>query len=322
VGSRRTTAFTAAAVLSLTACTGGSGAPSAPPTTRAAAGWPVEIDSAAVGMAISEQGLIVVTPGFSKFPPQIYRFGLDGAVQARQSVAGNPNGLGLGPAGGVWIPAITHPDMASGTGLQVLDPGSLGIRQEVKLPGTPLAVAFVGSQAWVSTTAGIKVLDTGTLHTVRSIPQAGSAYSLVADPAGRVVIAVQSAAVEALDARTGRRLARLPIAASGSITAAPAGGGLWVGWPDNGEFRLRRFELPALRPGPAGPTLGVRGASLAGTPTALWVADHSGRLLCLDPASGKVRTTRSMPSDAAVTADDHYVFVGGAQRVDRADADC
>ncbi|MEN3360234.1 MAG: PQQ-like domain [Mycobacteriales bacterium] len=321
MASARTATFAVAAVLSLAACTGGAAAPAAPATT-AATRWPVEIDSAAVGMAISSQGLIVVTPGFSKFPPQVYRFGLDGTVRARQGVAGNPNGLGLGPGEGVWIPAITHPDMASGTGLQVLDPGSLGVRREVRLPATPMAVAFVGSQAWVSTVAAIEVLDARTLRTVRTVPLQGTVYSLVADPAGRVVVAVQAAAVVALDARTGHLLARLPIAASGSITAVSAGGGLWLGWPDNGDFRLRRYDLPTLRPGPAGPTLGVRGAALAGTPAALWVADHSGRLLCLDPASGAVRSTRSVPSDAAIAANDRYVFVGGLHLVSRADADC
>jgi hypothetical protein len=315
----RVPAFAVAAVLGLAACTGGS---AEPPAAAPAARWPVEIDSAAVGLAISGKGLIVVTPGFTKFPPLVYRFGLDGALQARQSVAGNPNGLGLAPDGGVWIPAVSHPDMASGTGIQVLDPSSLGVRHEVELPATPLAVAFAGSQAWVGTAKGIEVLDARTLRTVRSLPPTGAVYLLVADPAGRVVVAVRANAVESFDARTGRRLARRPIAASGSITAVSAGGGLWLGWPDNGDFRLRRFDLPALRPGPAGPTLGVRGAALTGTPTALWVADHSGRLLCLDPTSGAVRSNRKVPNDAATVADDRYVFVGGSHLVDRVDAAC
>jgi outer membrane protein assembly factor BamB len=327
VAARRVAASGVAAIalaagLGLAACTGGSAAPAAAPAPSPARHWPVEIDSAAIGLEISRQGLIVVTPGFTKFPPQVYRFGLDGVRQARQGVAGNPNGLGLAPDGGVWIPAITHPDMASGTGIQLLDPDSLRVRREVRLPAPPLAVAFVGGQAWVGTAAGIKVLDARTLRTVRSLPQAGAVYGLRADPAGRVVLAVQAAAVESLDARTGRRLARRPIEASGTITAVPAGGGVWIGWPDNGSYRLRRFDLPTLRPGPAGPTLGVRGAALAGTPTAVWVADHAGRLLCLDPTSGAVRSDRKVPNDAAVAADDRYVFVGGSHLVDRVDATC
>jgi outer membrane protein assembly factor BamB len=212
--------------------------------------------------------------------------------------------------------------MASGTGIQVLDPASLRPRRQVALPTPPLSVGFVGDQAWVGLSSGIAVLDARRLTPVHTVPLGTSVYGVIPDPADGVVVAVEGSAVESLDARTGRRVARRPVDAVGSLYATLAGGGLWLGWPVDGGTRLRRFDLPALRSGPTGPQLGVRGAALAGTPTAVWVADHSGRLLCLDPRTGAVRSNRPVPNEAAVAATDRYVFIGDSHRVQRVDASC
>lgn len=311
----------AATCLAAAGCSAAHPAPSGG-ASPAAAGWPVGIDSTAVDISVTSQGVIAVTPGFTKFPPQVYRFGIEGGEQARQGVDGSPNDLGVGPDGAVWIAATSHPDMASGTGIQVLDPATLRPRREVALPAPPLSVGFVGDEAWVGMSSGIEVLDARRLTPKRTLPLRTGVYGVVADPADGVVVAVEGSAVESLDARTGRRLAQRPFDAVGSLYAVLAGGGLWVGWPVDGGTRLRRFDLPALRSGPSGPDLGVRGAALAGTANAVWVADHGGRLLCLDPATGTVRSNRPLPSVAAVAATDRYVFVGDSQRVERADASC
>lgn len=85
---------------------------------------------------------------------------------------------------------------------------------------------------------------------------------------------------------------------------------------------LRRVDPRTLRPVAAGPRLGSRGVALAGTPSALWVADHGGRLLCLDPHTGAVGSSRQVPNDAAVAADDRYVYLGGSPVITRVPASC
>jgi sugar lactone lactonase YvrE len=266
--------------------------------------------------------VVVTTPGYTKFPPQIYRFGPDGARQAMQSVAGNPNGLVSGPDGSLWIPAVTHPDMRTGTGMQVLDPVSLHLRREVQLPATPFAVAFRGTEAWVGTATGIEVLTERAAAPVRSVRLGAPVYALVAEPSGRYVLAVLEDGLTVVDAGTGRAVATRRLGNNGSIAATVAGGAVWIAYPAPGAGKLERLDLPSLRPARTGPALTELGVSLAGTPDRLWVADHGGHLLCVDPATGATRTDREVHNQAALAADRSYVYLGDVQKVTRVPATC
>jgi outer membrane protein assembly factor BamB len=321
MGVRRLAAA-AAAALALTACSAGTPAPPTSTQPRIAPSWPVGIDSSAVGLALASGGVVVTTPGYTKFPPQIYRFGPDGGRQAMQSVAGNPNGLVVGPDGSLWVPAVTHPDMQTGTGMQVLDPVSLHLRREVRLPATPFAVAFRGGEAWVGTATGLEVLTERRATPVRSIRLGAPVYAVVVEPTGRYVLAVLEDGLTVVDGRTGTALARRKLGNNGSIAATVAGGAVWIGYPAAGAGKLERLALPSLAPARTGPALTELGVSLAGTAARLWVADHGGHLLCVDPATGAVHSDREVHNQAAVAADQSAVYVGDVQKVTRVAATC
>jgi DNA-binding beta-propeller fold protein YncE len=157
---------------------------------------------------------------------------------------------------------------------------------------------------------------------VRSIRLGAPVYALVVEPAGRYVLAVLEDGLTVLDAATGKRLATRKVGNTGSIAATLAGGAAWVAYPVAGAGKLQRIDLPSLRPSRAGPTLTELGVSLFGTADRLWVADHGGHLLCVDPATGAARTDREVHNQAAIAADRTYVYVGDVQKVTRVPAAC
>jgi hypothetical protein len=318
----RILAAAAATGVLLVACSGGDPSPPRPTPPKVAPTWPVGIDSSAVGLALASGGVVVTSPGYTKFPPVIYRFGPDGARQALQSVAGNPNGLVVGPDGGLWVPAVTHPDMQTGTGMQVLDPVSLHLRREVRLPATPFSIAFRGTEAWVGTATGLEVLAERRATPVRSVRLGVPVYAVVVEPGGRYVLAVLEDGLSVVDASTGRPVATRKLGNNGSIAATLAGGAVWIAYPAPGGGKLQRLDLPSLRPTRTGPALTELGVSLAGTADRLWVADHGGRLLCVDPASGAARSDREVHNQAAIAADGSYVYLGDVQKVTRVAASC
>jgi DNA-binding beta-propeller fold protein YncE len=316
--------------LALPACTadspaGPAGSPSAAPgaSPSAAAGWPVELDSSAIALAATPSGLIAVTPGSSRFPPQVHRFDPTGARVARQAAVGMPNGLAIAADGAAWVPAVRHPDMQTGTGVPVFDPTSLRPRGEIDIGTDPFSVAFPPGQAWIGARGRIYVVDPVTRAPRRSLPLPGTAYQLVAAPAAGTVVVVLSDGLVALDARTGRLLARRAVASDGTIAAAVAGDALWVAWPAGGATVLRRFDPRTLRRGPAGPGFGAAGVAVAAGGRVLWVADRaSGTVRCVDPASGAVRATRPLRNTGAVAADERWVYAADGVLVRRVQAGC
>jgi hypothetical protein len=318
------TAIVAFAIL--VACTSSPAGPAptgSKPAASLAAAWPVELDATAIGLAAVDDGVIAVTPAGTRFPPQIYRFDASGRQVAQQTQVGNPNALAIAPDGTAWVAAVRHPDMASGTGVAVLDPVTLRVRRELNLSAQPFSVAFAGAEAWIGTSRGIEVVDVPTGFSRRTVRTSGPAYGLVAAPARRVVVAVGSSMLESLGVPTGRRLARRTLAATGTIAATLAGGRLWAAWPVDDGSVLGAFDPVTLRQLIAPFRLGAATAAVTGTEFALWAADRAGRrLLCLDPTSGTVRATRTVPNDAALAADERYVYVADHMKVARLPADC
>ncbi|HEX6756397.1 MAG TPA: hypothetical protein VF109_10690 [Mycobacteriales bacterium] len=292
-----------------------------PPAATPRDGWPVGVDSEAIGLAATPAGLIVVTAASTRHPPQVHRYDADGRQAARQAAVGNPNGLAVDPSGAAWVPATRHPDMTSGTGVPVLDPVSLRPRREIDAGGEPLTVAFPGDAAWIGLRNRIRVVDRATGRGVRTLPIPGTAYQLV--PAGAVVDAVLDGALLALDARTGRVLARRAVDSAGSLNAALAGGTLWVGWLDEGRTRLAGFDPRTLAPARTGPMFGAEGVTLAAAGPRLWIADHdAGTLSCLDPSTGAVRTTVKVPNSSALAVDDRWAYLADDGLVRRVPAAC
>jgi sugar lactone lactonase YvrE len=299
-------------------CSGGSPAPA--PSPAAPTGWPVELEAEALGMAATDQGLIVVTSGTSRHPPQVHRFTADGKQAARQAAVGNPNGLAVDPSGAAWVPAVRHPDMVSGTGVPVLDPVSLQPRREINSGGEPLSVAFVGDEAWIGMRGRIAGVDRRTGRALRTIPIQGTAYELVA--AGSAVAVLGDRSLLSLDARTGRRLAFRDLDDAGSLGGVLAGGALWVSYLDDGQAKLRRFDPRTLAPLGDGPVFGNRDVALSGGDV-LWVADHEkGTLTCLDPATGRVRATVRAANSSALATDGTWAYLADGGRVNRVAARC
>ena len=313
----------AAAVLLLALLAGCGGETPAPaPSPPAGTGWPIGVDSEAIGLAAAPDGLIVVSAASSRHPPQVQRFDATGRPVARPAAVGNPNTLALDPEGAAWMPAVRHPDMVSGTGVPVLDPVSLRPRREIDAGGEPLSVAFVGTDAWIGMRGRIAVIDRRTGQVRRTLPIAGTAYDLVA--AGATVAVLLDRALLALDARTGRRVASRDLDdAGGSLGGALAAGALWVSYlDDDGQARLRRLDPRTLAPLGEGPVFGNRDVALAGGDV-LWVADHEkGTLTCLDPANGRVRSTVRVPNTSALAVDGQWAYLADSGKVNRVAARC
>lgn len=319
----RTARATSAAALLVVLVAGcaGTGTPSPAPSTSPAGGWPVGVDSEAIGLAATPGGLIVVSAASTRHQPQVQRFDAGGRQVARQSAVGNPNALAVDPDGAAWVPATRHPDMTTGTGVPVLDPVTLRPRREIDAGGDPLSVAFLGDTAWIGLRGRVQVVDRRTGRAVREVPIAGTAYGLV--PAGGVVDVVLDGALLAVDARTGRQLARRPVDSSGSLTAVLAGGGLWVAAPGDGRTRLTRFDPRTLAPAGAGPVFGDRGVALAPAGAVLWVADHgAGTLSCVEAANGTARTSYRVPNSAALATDGRWAYLADKGAVRRVAISC
>jgi outer membrane protein assembly factor BamB len=319
--ARKVTA--ALAVLAAVAgCTGG--APAAPAGRADGGGWPVEVSSTAVGLAARDGYLYAVTTPGERFPSLVYRFDAAGRQVARQTVGGMPSGLAVAPDGTPWLSSVNHPDVPGRPAVELLDPARVTVRHQIDPGGAPGGIGYLRNEAWVATSRGLLVLDATTGARRRAAAVSARAFGVLARPDWAAVVAVEDGALESVHAGTGRPIARRPIEAGGGLTAVAAGTGAWVGWPGtDGSTSLRRFAVPGLRPGPFGPRLGDRGVALAATDAALWVADReSGRLLCLDPATGAVRSSRDVPNEGALAADDTYVYVADGGRIARVGADC
>ncbi len=287
-------------------------------------GWPVEISSTAVGLAARDGFLYAVTTPGERFPSLVYRFDAAGRQVARQTVGGMPSGLALAPDGTPWLSSVNHPDVPSRPAVELLDPARVTVRRQVDPGAAPGGIGYLRNEAWVATSRGLLVLDATTGARRRTAAVSARAFGVLARPDWAAVVAVEDGALESVQAGTGRPIARRAIEAGGGLTAVAAGTGAWVAWPaSDGSTSLRRFTVPGLRPGPSGPRLGDRGVALAATDTALWVADRaSGRLLCLDPVTGAVRSSRDVPNNGALAADDTYLYVADGGRIARVGADC
>lgn len=231
-------------------------------------------------------------------------------------------------SGYLWVNGAS----ASRPQLYEVDPKSLRIIRSIKFPKGPTPYPFLAVTAgperslWVGTSNMLHRIDVASGRVLTSMPApAGLAVGyLDIDPVGRHLYAsmahvdakggLSGGAVFEYDARSGRKLAE---ADSGLITYSVAGagltavpGGVWASFRTGMlglTIHLRQRDLAEMAPpgkkvalSPANTLFHwPMSASTFYAGGALWVANESGIIACLDPQTAKVRASERIPPDEA-----------------------
>ncbi len=173
------------AALLVAGCSG-SGDDEPGPAPAAPQRWTVELGTAPTLLAVVDDAVLAASYGNGVGGSQVYRVDrATGRLVAQRTVAGQPNGLAVGPDGALWLATLRLPDQVSGTGLQVLDPVSLATRRTLPVEGVPLSVAFVGEALWIGDERGVHQVDPADGAVLRTVPTAHPATRLRRWPAGR-----------------------------------------------------------------------------------------------------------------------------------------
>lgn len=252
-------------------------------------------------------------------------------------------------AGRLWIygAARTQP------GVIEVDPRTLRRIRSISLPQAPTVNPWIAVTAgpadslWIGTSRALLRISatTGTTLVQLAAPPRLAVGDLAVDPSGRhlyvsmahiVKGGVEGGTVLEYNARTGRTLARSSArllndsVAGAALTAVP--GGVWASFRTGMlglTIHLREHDLAMIAP----PGLSV--ASLLANGVfhwpmsattiygggALWLANESGIVACLDPTSGKVLASEHVPPSQfpdpllAVDPTSHQVFALDGPRV-------
>ena len=289
------------ALLLLTGCS--EQPPEPPPDT-----WRVELSTAPTLLALTADDVYAASYGNGVGGSQVYRVDRrTGRLVAQRTLAGQPNGLALGPRGELWLATLQLPDQPSGTGLQVLDPDTLQTRRTVLVQGVPLSVAFVEGALWTGDADGLSRLDPATGETQLRVPLPHAVNRLATTTAGLVAVGPED--LTAFDPATGDVIATHEVPAFGSTTVAVAGETLWVLHPDaDATTVLQPYDARTLQPRPTVSSPGQAGAAAAVHGDRLWISDPGGgRLLCADAADGQVRAERELAVTGPLVADERSV---------------
>ena len=194
------------------ASTGREPAPAAPQR------WTVELSTAPTLLAVVDEAVLAASYGNGVGGSQVYRVDRGtGRLVAQRTVAGQPNGLAVGPDGALWLATLRLPDQVSGTGLQVLDPVSLATRRTLPVEGVPLSVAFVGEALWIGDERGVHQVDPADGAVLRTVPTAHPATRLVL--AGGALVVVSPQGLQRVDPGHRHDVGAGRPAAAGSATA-------------------------------------------------------------------------------------------------------
>lgn len=276
------------------------------------------------GMALSEDSIFAVTPAGTRYPPQIYRIDRrTGRVIARRTAIGQPGGMALAPDGALWLTTTRHPDQATGTGVQVLDPTTLLGRRQLDVGPRPMSVAFASGSAWIVSGGRLRSFQPTTGEPLGGfIRTRRPAQRLLGAGEDRLVV-VEEGGIEVYDAARREWLAGRRLVASGSITAARAGDVLWLGVPDDDGTAVLGLGLPELEPIAIGPHTGFGGTALAASEAAVWVTDRSERRVrCLDPTTGAERASVELETLGLAAADKAVAYVGTPSGLAQLDDRC
>jgi outer membrane protein assembly factor BamB len=227
-----------------------------------------------------------------------------------------------------------------------VNPQKLSVRRVIPLPKATTNFPWLAigtgpnGSVWLGTAGTLRRVDAATgktLVTVSAPPRLAVA-DLVSDPSGRYLYVsmahevkggLEGGTVLEYDARTGRELARAtagpPLSysvAGASLTPVP--GGVWASFRTGMlglTIHLRQHDLALLAP-PGQRVASTPANSLFHWPMdattvygggSLWLANESGIIACLDPATGAVRAREHVPAsqtpdlDSVDTAGHHLL---------------
>lgn len=257
------------------------------------------------GLALDAQAVYA----FGGSPAQ-GRFGIvrversTGQVVRQVTLPNLPTTVALGPADTLWL--TTSGDAFSAYTLLQLDRRTLAVLRTVQLPvDPPQVVAVSGQTLWAGAESTLYRLDADDGRVLSRLHLGRPIFGLTVDPSGQVLYARVAdelrGAVIALDARTGRQLARRGL---DDPSVAPVGAALWAasgsGDGPSDIYRLDRRTLAEREPGDIG-QLHDRGLRVWPGGEELWVTNARRALLtCVDPASGTVLGVRRLETGTLV----------------------
>ena len=292
---------------------GGSGTPTAPPTTSGSLQRVARFAGAPTGLAVGSDGSIYVSHslGASPYGPQVVvRYQpSSGAVTQSRSLPGGQAVFGQGrlvvAGDSVWV--LGGAVSTGGGSLYRLDASTLKLLGSPHVPARPTAIAATASGPWVSAGNGVYLFDAATGALAASVTLPATITHLASDPSGALLYVTTTGPVGAhgglplleLDAGTGNVLRSIPDVAvadlNGASGLAATDQGVWVTIPTGTMAQYSFYRAGDLHL----TTTGRRGGSNALQATiagaALWLVDGAATVRCADPATGAVLARLSVP---------------------------
>lgn len=229
-----------------------------------------------------------------------------GQVAKTGLLPNQPAAAALGPAGSLWL--TTSGSQASSYSLLQLDRRTLAVRRTVKLGADPpQALAVAGQTLWAGAEYTLYKLDANDGRVLDQLHLGRPIFGLSVDPSDKLLYARTAneaqGAVIALDARTGRELARRAIGLAGPRTAAVAGAVWAVSGAGADAADVHRLDAGTLADRDPGEVGGQHDRGLDVWPGGdeLWVTNaRKAMLACVDPRSGRLLGVRRLETGALV----------------------
>jgi YVTN family beta-propeller protein len=156
-----------------------------------------------------------------------------------------PTYLTLNPAGTqVWV-ADTGPQTSaeSPSGISILSTATNTVTGQLRLPAGPEQIAFSpdGSRAYVTTSAGLVVIDTSDLHVIKVIYGLGDPHGVAVTPDGSTVYVTNTVdgLVDVISAARDRVTGTIPVGQlPWDIVISSDGGTMYVANPDSNSVSV------------------------------------------------------------------------------------
>ena len=204
--------------------------------------------------------------------------------------------------GALWLTDST----AAGRVLLRLDPATLMVTGELRIPGTETPdagdtgqqLAFAGGWLWADSGAQLLRIAPATAAVTAVIPLTAGTFSsrLGASPDGSTLVVTEmgtrSGAVQRRNPETGAVLASAAMAGPASAAiGGVTGTSVWVAQSTGNFGFVQRLSLATMTPDHASDVSGTNAIRALVAAGALWVTDHAGgtaRNYCASAATGRV----------------------------------